>query len=277
MLNNLTNFFNLLTTRKIKTTIDPSDLVALGVYDPRTPGVYQPAAILACNLQGIPVTPSIVVLGAGSCSTQRCGMGNNASGVDSTALGRSNVASGCFSTTSGMCNTASGAYSTVFGSCNRATAGATTALGYNNLACGFGSSVLGGQASVANNGGVVVGGFLATSTDRSFVGQAAISNATAEGAVITGGANNNATGQVSFVGTGFNNTASAAYTGILGGGNNTASSRCSFIIGSDITTDRVCTTFVNALSMKTIPTSTAGLPSGMVWRCTTDNILRIIP
>jgi hypothetical protein len=49
------------------------------------------------------------------------------------------------------------------------------------------------------------------------------------------------------------------------------------IVGSNITADRTCTTFVNALSMKTIPTSTAGLPSGMVWRCTVDNVLRIIP
>jgi len=37
------------------------------------------------------------------------------------------------------------------------------------------------------------------------------------------------------------------------------------IVGSNITADRVCTTFVNNLSIKNIPTSSAGLPSGSVW------------
>ena len=50
MLNNITNFFNLLTNRRIKTTIEPCDLIALGVYDPRTPGIYQPAAISISSL-----------------------------------------------------------------------------------------------------------------------------------------------------------------------------------------------------------------------------------
>jgi hypothetical protein len=38
------------------------------------------------------------------------------------------------------------------------------------------------------------------------------------------------------------------------------------IVGSNITADASCTTFVNKLSIKTIPTSSAGLPSGSVWR-----------
>jgi hypothetical protein len=37
------------------------------------------------------------------------------------------------------------------------------------------------------------------------------------------------------------------------------------IIGSNITADRACTTFVNNLSIKNIPTSSAGLPSGSIW------------
>jgi hypothetical protein len=49
------------------------------------------------------------------------------------------------------------------------------------------------------------------------------------------------------------------------------------IVGSNICADRACTTFVNALSVKNIPTSDSGLPSGVIWRCTADNILRIIP
>jgi hypothetical protein len=31
------------------------------------------------------------------------------------------------------------------------------------------------------------------------------------------------------------------------------------------------------LSIKNIPTSSTNLPSGSVWRCTTDNTLRIVP
>jgi len=37
------------------------------------------------------------------------------------------------------------------------------------------------------------------------------------------------------------------------------------IVGSNITADRVCTTFVNNLSIKNIPSSSAGLPSGSVY------------
>ena len=50
MLNNITNFFNLVSARRIKTTVNPTDLVALGIQDPRTPGIYQPAAISATDL-----------------------------------------------------------------------------------------------------------------------------------------------------------------------------------------------------------------------------------
>jgi hypothetical protein len=37
------------------------------------------------------------------------------------------------------------------------------------------------------------------------------------------------------------------------------------IVGSCITADRVCTTFVNNLSIMNIPTSSVGLPTGSVW------------
>jgi hypothetical protein len=84
-------------------------------------------------------------------------------------------------------------------------------------------------------------------------------------------------GQYSFIGGGFQNLSTGLASGVLGGCLNLASCACSFIVGSNITSDRVCTTFVNNLSIKTIPTSSAGLPSGAVWRCTTDNTLRIIP
>lgn len=51
MLNNLTNFFNLIIGRKISTTANADDLITLGVRDPRTPGIYQPSAIRIVDLQ----------------------------------------------------------------------------------------------------------------------------------------------------------------------------------------------------------------------------------
>jgi hypothetical protein len=60
MLQNLTNFFNLITNRKIKTTLKNNDLIAVGTRDPNYTGGYQPTAItysdLAAQLGGISLT-----------------------------------------------------------------------------------------------------------------------------------------------------------------------------------------------------------------------------
>jgi hypothetical protein len=45
MLNNITNFFNLIATKKVKTQLDPTDLLAIGTKDPRFSGNYQPTLI----------------------------------------------------------------------------------------------------------------------------------------------------------------------------------------------------------------------------------------
>ena len=50
MLNNLTNFFNLITTRKVKTTLDNKDLLAIGTPDARFGGGYQPTVITYADL-----------------------------------------------------------------------------------------------------------------------------------------------------------------------------------------------------------------------------------
>jgi hypothetical protein len=47
--------------------------------------------------------------------------------------------------------------------------------------------------------------------------------------------------------------------------NNTCNFANAMIVGDGITADRACTTFVNNLSIKNIPTSAAGLPSGSVY------------
>jgi hypothetical protein len=64
---------------------------------------------------------------------------------------------------------------------------------------------------------------------------------------------------------------------IIGGSNNVNYGDNNFILGTNINSNRSCTTFVNNLSIMNIPTSSTNLPSGAIWRCTTDNTLRIIP
>jgi hypothetical protein len=114
---------------------------------------------------------------------------------------------------------------------------------------------------------------------------------------IAGGSCNTITLGCSFVGSGFKNTIvgttiscsstilggncntlfGATESSIIGGSFNVTYVDKTFIVGSNITADRSCTTFVNNLSIKNIPTTASGLPSGSVWRCTTDNTLRIVP
>jgi hypothetical protein len=65
MLQNLTNFFNLITNRKIKKTLDNKDLLAIGTPDARFDGGYQPTAISYEDLEAqiaasvIPATPTL--------------------------------------------------------------------------------------------------------------------------------------------------------------------------------------------------------------------------
>jgi hypothetical protein len=87
--------------------------------------------------------------------------------------------------------------------------------------------------------------------------------------VIGGGRNNQINGAYwSGIMSGQCNVINGGYNGsqtILGGRSNTNGSYYSHVIGSNITTDRVCTAFVNNLSIKSIPTAATGLPAGSVW------------
>jgi hypothetical protein len=82
MLQNLTNFFNLITNRKIKKTLDNKDLLAIGTPDARFDGGYQPTAISYEDLEaqiaaGItPATPTLqAVVNAGNSITNFGGIG----------------------------------------------------------------------------------------------------------------------------------------------------------------------------------------------------------
>jgi hypothetical protein len=82
---------------------------------------------------------------------------------------------------------------------------------------------------------------------------------------VSGGKCNTSSGSYSAVSGGRSNKTNNQYGGVLGGSGNTVSHDCSFIVGNGLTTDRVCSTFVNNLSIKNVPTSSAGLPSGSVY------------
>ena len=153
----------------------------------------------------------------------------------------------------------------------------------------------------SNNGAVVGGlGHLIDSSNCGFIGGGGTNKicTTSTGATIGGGFNNTINGGAcsaiiggkcncitkgcSVIGGGQNNEISDGnhqallggccncmdggdFSAILGGKNNCSECGCSMIVGSDITTDRVCTTFVNNLSIMSIPVASAGLPSGAVW------------
>lgn len=51
MLNNISNFFNLVKARRIKNTLEPKDLIAIGIRDRINKSDYQPAAITYEDLE----------------------------------------------------------------------------------------------------------------------------------------------------------------------------------------------------------------------------------
>jgi hypothetical protein len=59
MLNNLTNFFNLIKSKRIKTELEPSDLIAIGTRQSLAIGDYKPTCITAENVINQIVTESI--------------------------------------------------------------------------------------------------------------------------------------------------------------------------------------------------------------------------
>ena len=65
MLNNLTNFSNLISSRRTTSSASGNDLVVLGVNDPRTPGIYQPVAIKVSDLIGGGAGVTQIIAGSG--------------------------------------------------------------------------------------------------------------------------------------------------------------------------------------------------------------------
>jgi hypothetical protein len=140
--------------------------------------------------------------------------------------------------------------------------------GFRNInmgACGF---IGGGYFnSITSNFGVIGGGQCNTvGATYTTISGGACNTANGSRSTISGGQCNASGGTCTVIGGGANNTASGVTSAILGGrSNNTNTCACAMIVGSNITADRICATFVNNLSIKNIPTASAGLPSGSVW------------
>ena len=207
--------------------------------------------------------------GSGQCNTTTANCGftgggqqNTTSGYASfTGAGRQNTTSGNYSFTGGgFCNITSGNASFTGGGCRNLSQAVSGFIGGGicNNVCNATSGCLAiGSVVVGGIGNNTTGGTWALAS-CSFTVAPTICNA----------------GQYSFVGGGFQNSAVGNNSGVLGGSSNVASCACSFIVGSNITSDRTCATFVNNLSIKNIPTSSAGLPAGSVW--SNSGVLNIV-
>jgi hypothetical protein len=186
----------------------------------------------------------------------------------------------------GYNNTVSGGYSTIGGGyyneIRSASGGFISGGLYNGILNGNYSSIGGGSFNLIGgnfSANSVIGGGNCNTLNGpySFIGSGFSNTVCTNGSSIVGGVQNSISNTTStaFIGGGENNTVSGYSSAILGGVCNTAGCNCAFIVGSNITADRACTTFVNNLSIKNIPTAAAGLPSGSVW--SNSGILTIVP
>jgi hypothetical protein len=249
----------------------------LGIF-PGSTGGYYSVLRLEDGIYGDCYSPGSTVSG---------GVGNTVVGCYSfVGGGYRNTASSYYATVSGgYCNTASSSSSTVSGGyCNTASGNDSTVGGgcYNIASCGL-ATVSGGYANLASKGYSTVGGGFTNTASGNFstvsggnrnvassycatVSGGYCNTASCFNATVGGGACNTASSYYATVGGGVCNIASSYHSGILGGRDNTTSGYAfAMIIGSCITADRACTTFVNNLSIKNIPTSSAGLPPGSIW------------
>jgi len=144
MLNNITNYTNLINNRKVRTLLDATDLFTIGVRDANFYGNYQPALITATDLVNsvaslLPSTlPYWLEYNQSDLTIWNNGMGNIASNTSygqqafaSNTLGTENTAIGyqsCLNITTGNYNTALGAYTLT-----NNTSVANTAIGYGAL------------------------------------------------------------------------------------------------------------------------------------------------
>jgi len=198
------------------------------------------------------------------------------------------IINGCTNVIGGKCNSAiiNGRTNTISGTGCYGFVGSGQSntisgySGFSTLSNGNANSISKANSFIGTGwSNTIAGGSFVCNGAGGFIGAGCFNCTTGDVVFIGNGISNLACGCFSYIGNGCANSAQSVYGAILGGQCNVVGSLypCSMIVGSNITADRTCTTFVNNLSIKSIPTSSAGLPSGSVWRCTTDNTLRIVP
>jgi hypothetical protein len=136
------------------------------------------------------------------------------------------------------------------------------------VASGIKSVIAGGKNNTASGGYSTVSGGEGNSATqlRATVSGGYQNTASGYYATITGGSTNTASDFYTFVGNGRNNTASGYKSAILGGSNNSTNNLSdAMIVGSNIIAQRGNTLHCNNLTIKNIPTSSAGLTAGDVW------------
>jgi hypothetical protein len=151
---------------------------------------------------------------------------------------------------------------------------------FNTVSANYGSVNGGCSNRVVSRGSTIAGGVNNTVTN---IGCCSL---------IGSGSFNTVSNSFSFIGGGCSNHACANFTSIIGGQNNAATCSNSHILGSNITTNRVDTTYVNNFAVcgdntlttvvvNNIPTELdySSLPVGAIYRCTnfgsTDTSLHI--
>jgi hypothetical protein len=209
---------------------------------------------------------TIIVLGAGTCSTVRCGVSNTATQLGSASLaGSANTATNCFSViTGGICNTSSGVYSTVSGGYKNTASGQNSFIGTGTLNCAQGtqSVVLNGQSNTTSPsfGNVAI---LNGLNNSGFTSSGTILNGQANGvfgilgfSTIGNGCLNNACAGFSTILNGRSNLVSAcgSYSSILGGCSNCMCSGLSTISGGykNVTTSGGTHSFIGGGKFNTV-------------------------
>jgi hypothetical protein len=281
------NFISWIKNGQQVTTVDPTQtLIPLGLKDPRRDDGYRSGSITAQNFINSVAPPAIVAVGTGAGSTVRTGLGNTAAGACGIVFGFQNTMASftCHSViTGGFGHCSTNSFNVISGgqsNCNESQCSVISG-GVSNYQGGLNSFIGGGfQNSMFGNwSAIVAGGQNVTSNtgQYGFTGGGLLNNVAGSCSSIIGGERNATSSSWSIVGGGFCNIScnTAARTGILGGQMNRATCNDSFVVGSCIITDRVCTTFVNNLSIINIPTSSAGLPSKSVW--SNAGVLTIVP
>jgi hypothetical protein len=211
--------------------------------------------------------------GANNCSRSCAFVGG---GVFNTAQGTASVITG------GANNYSGGNHSVIAGGQNNETQSACTAtLGGNNndifISSEY-STMLGGTSNCSTNlQSLMYGQSNTVSACNGTVLNGVLNIVSASNSSIIGGVQNAVSATFSGVLGGCCNIAcnTATRTAILGGHFNSATCNDAFVVGSCIVTNRVCTAFVNNLSIMNIPTSSAGLPSKAVW--SNAGVLTIVP